>query len=164
MKAFLLTAILVFSTESFAKLNVKPGLWKIEAEIEAEGLKINPHAALKNLMGQLDDEQKKELMKASGGKLPDMNADHSQFCLTQQMIDKGALQPESQMDCHYTHTMNTATQMAGSFKCKNGSSGTVSWKARSPTAYDGVVDFTHTDGKKAKMTYQGKFLSDKCKS
>lgn len=167
MKFLLMALIVGFSASAFASFNVKPGMWKIDMVIEADGKKINPSAELEKVMAALPEEQKKQMMemldKQGKGNMPAFGNSLSEVCLTKEMIDKGVMEGKKDEDCTYNTTTKTATHMAGSFSCKSGASGTMDWNAQSTTAYTGLINVTDKSGKKSKIDYKAKFLKDKCK-
>lgn len=160
MKLILFVIATFVASATMAAFNVKPGLWKYELEMEIAGQKFNPMPALEKMMGSLPPEKQKEIRD----KLGQNKANMSEVCLTKEMIEKGSLDSKQREDCAFKTKSNTATQISGSFSCKDGTKGSVEWKATSPTAFSGTIDVTTADGKNTEIGYNAHFLKEKCKN
>lgn len=164
MKYFLFTLLFV-SAFAHAAVNIKPGLWKINMIVNADGKEMNPAAQMQKAMANMPPERKKMMMemmsKMNSGMSPDGGM---QVCYTKKSLEKPeALAQKQDKNCKTTIVTQTPTKVVTNFKCENGSSGDGTFTMKDSESYLGVMNLDNK-GKKSTIKYEGKFVSADCGS
>ena len=160
---------LVFANASWAKMNLKPGIWEIKSTMTLDGKKMDPQAELKKAMADLPPEQQKMMKEMIDTMAKEKGVRHGgdgmQLCLDEKALNspKSLVGNEDNQDCDYKIDDKDPKNISMSFTCKDGSHGQGSWNLSSETEYKGKMDVESKDHKKSSMDYKAKFVSADCK-
>lgn len=162
--------LFVLNTSAFAKINIKPGQWKVTTEFEKDGKKINPQAEIEKALAAVPPEQRAQMeamikgMAEKKGVAIGSGGAGMNVCFTKAMLeDPKNLNPENDKNCENKITEQSAKKIAMEFKCKNGSSGKGTWKIVDQENYTGEMAMKDENGTQGKVHFTGKFVTTKCK-
>lgn len=160
---FFVVAFLFSTTFAHAALNMKPGLWTVSMQLESDGKKTDPSAHMKAALAKMPEAQKKQMMDMMAKQGAGMSSDgNTQVCYSKQMIEKPENMQKQPTKCDTKVTKNTATEVATSFKCEDGTTGDAKWTVPSPEKMEGLVNVKNPKGKLSKIHYSGKFEKADC--
>lgn len=163
MKSLFSLSLVLMVTSAYAtSFDIKPGLWKLDMNIESGGKKIDPMAEVKKAMANMTPEQRKQMEAAMGRTLQDSG---TSVCYTQELLNQqNGLVPENdEQNCKTDVKTKTAGKFAADFKCEDGATGTMEFNRASKEKFNGLVRVTK-EGALSKIVYEGKFVSADCGS
>lgn len=174
MKHFLLTlSIFTISSSAMASLIMKPGKWRLETQMSAEGKEqIDPMAKMREAMKNMTPAQRKQMedMMAKMGKSnPDMpkvgfDKNGMTVCYTKEMLDGdlGLKKQQEDQNCKVSDFQKTTNKITMKFKCEDGASGDSVWNITDPSHLNGLTKIVTSKGKKSEIKFKAQFLSAKC--
>lgn len=160
--AFIILPLLLIASQSFASLNMKPGLWAVRTQVTQDGKTKEPRVEMKKSMQDLPPEQRQKIEAMMNRMGAGLGEDGMRVCYTQEMIDnESALSRHGNEKCETQFKTKTASKLNGTFKCDDGSTGEMDWTLTKDDQYNGKVTVNRA-GKKADIAYTGKFVSAVC--
>lgn len=174
MKHLMLTlALTTLSTSALANFIMKPGKWRLETQMSAEGKpQIDPMAKMREAMKDMTPAQRKqmeEMMAKMGKTNPDMpkvgfDKNGMTICYTKEMLegDLGLKKQQEDQKCKVSDFTKSPTKISMKFKCEDGASGDSQWNITDPTHMNGVTKIVSSKGKKSEIKFKAEFLTAKC--
>jgi Protein of unknown function (DUF3617) len=161
---YLLVALVLVSASSFASLNMKPGLWKVDMNIESGGKSINPKAELAKAMANMTPEQRKQ-MTAMMGKMGSANVDSDgiKVCYSEETLKTPEkISQHDKKDCKTNIVSQSSSKVVSTINCADGTTGDSVITMKNDT-YGGVVNVKSPKHGKSTTTFNGKYLGSDCK-
>ncbi len=174
MKHLLLAlSLLIVSSSAMANLLMKPGKWRMETQMSADGKEqIDPMAKMREAMKDMPPAQRKQMedMMAKAGKSnPDMpkigfDKNGMTICYTKEMLDGdlGLKKQQEDQKCKVSDFKKTSNKISMKFKCEDGASGDSQWNITDSTHMNGVTKIVSSKGKKSEIKFKAEFLTAKC--
>ena len=157
---FISLILLVTAMPVWATMNMKPGLWSVQVEVENNGKKINVSNEIAQAMAKMSPEQRKKMQEMMGNMANDQGG--TQTCFTQDMLTpEKMLKQQSNKKCDMKLTTNTPAVMVGSFTCVDGTKGDMKWETSSDKM-KGIINTVSPKRGKAVMNIAGKFVASDC--
>jgi len=159
----LMFLVLFLSFQTFAALNMTPGLWELDVKIKAKGVESDPRAEIQKALAKMPEAQRKkmEAMMASMGAGISSNG-AIKVCYSEEMLKKDTLAPDDKFKkCKTNIVTKTAQKMVTDFICEDGTKGKATWKVESKEKLKGLVEMTKK-GEDSKINYTGKFVNKSC--
>lgn len=150
---------LALSTATHAAMNMKPGLWEVQVDIENNGKKINVSEQISQAMAKLTPEQQKKMQAMMGNMAGPQG---TRTCFTQEMLTpEQMLKQQSRKKCDMKFTSNTPSLVAGTFQCEDGTKGDMKWES-APEMMKGTINMDSPKRGKGLINLRGKFLTSDC--
>ena len=145
-------------------IGLNPGLWEVKVKIKNGDQEVDPQAEVKKAMANMPPEQRKQMEAVLAQHGAAMGGDSGmKVCFTaEQLADGKFLGHRPHDNCESSITHQSSSQVAMSFKCKDGTNGSGEWKLDGKTTYSGHMKMTKKDGKLTEITQVGKFVSADC--
>lgn len=170
MKSLFVLIALCFLTNTFAALDMKPGLWKVMVKVKTDGKETNIQEQMQKAMAQMPAEKKAKMMemmaKMNTGTGISPNGD-LQLCYSKAMLEnEQSIIDQKDINgkdsgCKTTISEKTSKKIVAKFDCKNGAKGVSVWNITSSTSFTGNVK-TDNKGKKSEINHTGEFVSSDC--
>ena len=164
MKHLFFAFLLSVTLPAFSMINMKPGLWKIDMKIKANGKTIDPSAQLKAAMKDMPEEQRKQMMKfmdktnsgiGQGGDI--------KVCYTKKMLEKPeGLSQHPKGKCTTKVISQTSSKIVTKFSCEDGTTGDGTWNISNPNLYSGDVKVKSPKSGVSESSFKGEYLSADC--
>lgn len=156
MKYLIIMLSSIIATSASAAMDMKAGLWEVQVDINLNGVRFDPMAAMRTALAAIPESQRKNLEKQMNSTMP--NADGRICVNNSKLTDPSALAQEE--DCKYKILKNTNKEMSGTATCKE-ITGTFSLVKKN----DNLIVFNISgdrEGQKYEMTSTSKFISANC--
>lgn len=166
MKKILLILTALSMSSSFAALDMKTGLWKVEVKVNNGGKEVNLQSEMQKALAKMPPERKKQMMemmaKMNTGAGMSENGD-LQVCYNEKMLGNEAsmLQQNKDKKCDTKIKEKSSKKFVAEFNCTDGTKGTATWNVTSQTSYSGNVK-AEKAGKITEINHQGQFVSKDC--
>lgn len=156
MKYLIIVLSTIIATSASAAMEMKAGLWEVQIDINLNGIRFDPMAAMRTALAAMPESQRKKLEKHMKNSMPD---DDGRLCLKEAKItDPNSLMKEE--GCKFNVTKNTDKQMSGSANCKQ-IKGTFNLEKKSDNLF--VLNISgDREGQKYEMTSTSKFVNANC--
>lgn len=156
MKYLILVLSTIVTTSASAAMDMKAGLWEVQVDINLNGIRFDPMAAMRTALAAMPESQRKALEEKLQTAMPN---EDGRVCLKEAKItDPNTLMKEE--GCKFNVTKNTDKQMSGSAVCKQ-IKGTFNLEKKSDNLF--VLNISgDREGQKYEMTSTSKFVNANC--
>lgn len=161
---FFLLGLTLASLPAMAALDLTPGLWTIDMQIEARGKKIDPSAEMKKAMAKLSPEQRQQMAAMMGQQGAMLSPEGTKVCYTKEMLsmEESIARTDKNEKCKTSKVKATSKRVETTFVCEDGTKGDAVWTVENAKLYKGLVNITEKTGQTSKINYTGKFASSDC--
>lgn len=156
MKYLIVVLATIIATSASAAMEMKAGLWEVQIDINLNGIRFDPMAAMRTALAAMPESQRKNLEKHMKDSMPD---DDGRVCLKEAKItDPNTFMKEE--GCKFKVSKNTDKQMVGTADCKQ-IKGTFNVEKKSDSLF--VLNISgDREGQKYEMTSTSKFINANC--
>ena len=163
MRSLFVTLLLV-SPLAYSALDIKPGLWKVDMVIKANGKEIKPQTEMQKAIDRMPEAKRKQMLEMMGEvqAMPDPNAG-TKICYSQAMLEKPeSIGHQEAKNCTTQIVTNKPKKVVTNFKCEDGTKGDATWSVKNSKSYTGLVNIMPAKGEKSEINYKADFVTDDC--
>ncbi|WPU66876.1 DUF3617 domain-containing protein [Peredibacter starrii] len=147
--------LFLVSTEVFAALDMKPGLWAVDMKVYDDNKTVDITKEMKKDMTKLKDQMGKHASIGEDGKL--------RVCYSEKLLNSPEILTSSrQSNCKTDVVKDTPTLVSTRFKCNDGTSGNSNWRVKNAKNYYGKLHMVTPNGEPTDIKYTGSFISSDC--
>lgn len=158
-----LAFILLISSNAFAALDMRPGLWAVEMIVKEDGKTLDMANEMKKAMAKMTPEQKKAMMDKVGQNAGLGKDGKMQICYSKEMIENPeALVKRPKPNCKTNVIKDSKDEVVTNFKCPDGTSGNSNWSVTNSKSYKGLLHMVTQQGEPSDINYTGEFISGDC--